>query len=123
MKLPLGMGNLDFGQWAYGLLAAFIGGGAGALSGGLAAIVVDPKDFNIFEVRFLELIATAFVFSGLTPFFALLHQKPLPNLKQVDKTLQTTIPATADSPKIVETIRERHLEPIDAAAKGPDNAQ
>jgi hypothetical protein len=111
MQLPLGLGKLDFAQWGYGLLAAFIGGGAGAFSGGLASIIVDPQDFNIFTQKFWALVLTTFFISGLTPFFAYLHQQPLPpELKTVERTTQTTIPATSESPKVVETIKETHVE-------------
>ncbi len=112
MKLPMGMGTLDWGQWAYGLIAAFIGGGAGAFASGLGSIIVDPVDFNPSSDKFWKLIITTFVIAGLAPFFAFLHQKPLPEIKTVEKTIQTTTPATPDSPKIVETVKETHLEAI-----------
>lgn len=112
MKLPGGLGELDWGQWAYGLAAAFIGGGAGAFAAGLGSIVTDPTDFNPSTPKFWKLIITTFVLAGLVPFFAFLHQKPLPDVKTVEKTVQTTIPATAESPKIVETIKETHVEAL-----------
>jgi hypothetical protein len=117
MELPAGLGRLDFGQWAYGLVAAFIGGGSGAFSGGLASILVDPADFNIFTSKFWVLVMTTFFISGLVPFFAYLHQQPLPpEIKTVEKTTQITTPATADSPKIVETVKETHVEPVEPIA-------
>ena len=120
MRLPGGLGNLDFGQWTYGLFAAFIGGGAGAFSSGLGSILVDPADFNPSTDKFWKLIFTTFVVGGIIPFFAYLHQKPLPDIKTVEKTTQITTPATMDTPKVVETIRETHQEPLsNAAAPGP----
>jgi len=110
LRLPANLGSLDFGQWAYGLLAAFIGGGAGAFSGGLAAILVDPQDFNIYTSKFWALVSTTFVISGLTPFFAYLHNKPLPDIKTVVKTVETT--ETAKKPPIVvTTVQETSVEP------------
>lgn len=114
MQLPGKMGQLDFSNWVMGLWAAFIGGGAGAFSAGLATIVVDPRDFNIYTAKFWQVVFGTFVISGLGPFFAYLHTKPLPDVKQIEKTVQTTTPATATSPKIVETITEKTVEPISA---------
>ena len=109
MKLPANLGCLDFGQWAYGLLAAFIGGGAGAFSGGLAAILVDPVDFNIFTGKFWALVGTTFVISGLTPFFAYLHSKPLPEIKTIVRTVETTETAKKP-PVVVTTVQETSVE-------------
>lgn len=114
MTLPGKMGELDFGNWVMGLWAAFIGGGAGAFSAGLATIVVDPHDFNIYSVRFWKVVGGTFIISGLGPFFAYLHTKPLPDVKQIEKTVQITTPATATTPKVVETVTEKHSEPISA---------
>jgi hypothetical protein len=111
-KLPMVLGALDWGQWAYGLIAAFIGGGAGAFASGLGSIIVDPTDFNPSTDKFWKLIITTFVLAGLVPFFAFLHQKPLPDVRTVEKTVQTTIQATADSPKVVETVKETHTESL-----------
>ena len=87
--------QLDFGQWAKGLLAAFIGGGSGAFSAGLSSMVVDPLDFNIYTAQFWKLIFGTFVISGLVPFFAYLHQNPVPDTKEVEKTTKTVSQGSA----------------------------
>lgn len=104
-------GELDFGDWAKGLIAAFIGGGAGAFSAGLSAIIVDAHDFNIYTTRFWQLVLGTFIIGGLVPFFAYLHQKPVPDLKNVTNIKQTT--TIGDGPsKVVELSKETHQEPI-----------
>lgn len=118
MKLPGTLGDLDFGQWAIGLAAAFIGGGAGAFSSGLASILVDPGDFNIYSPKFYKLVSTAFVISGLTPFFALLHQKPLPDVKRVVKTVETT-ETEKKAPVVVTTVQETSIERKDGEPEKP----
>lgn len=104
-------GNLDFGDWAKGLIAAFIGGGAGAFSAGLSAIIVDQHDFNIYTSKFWQLVFGTFVIGGLVPFFAYLHQKPVPDVKQVTSTVKTV--TQADKPtRVIETTEETHVEPL-----------
>jgi len=108
----LGGGTLDFGQWFKGLIAAFIGGGASAFSAGLSSMVVDPHDFTIYSPKFWKLILGTFVISGLVPFFAYLHSKPIPDTKEVIRVKQTT--TTDDQPtKVVETIKETSTEKVD----------
>jgi len=112
MQLPGKMGDLDFGNWVMGLGAAFIGGGAGAFSAGLATIIVDPHDFNIYTLKFWQVVLGTFVISGLGPFFAFLHTKPLPDIKQVTTTTQT-ITTGNSPPKVIETLKETHTEPLE----------
>jgi|SRR5689334_1953072 len=101
--------NLDWDQWVYGLFAAFIGGGSGALSGGLGTIVVDPNDFNIqHPALLLKVMFWTFIFSGLPPFFAYLHQKPLPAVKTVT-TVETTEKRKDPPAVIVTTVEETKI--------------
>jgi len=107
----LGGGTLDFGQWFKGLIAAFIGGGASAFSAGLSSMVVDPHDFTIYSAKFWKLIFGTFVISGLVPFFAYLHSKPVPDTKEVTNIKRTT--TVGDEPPIVvEQRKETHTEPL-----------
>lgn len=108
--------NLDFGQWFYGLIAAFIGGGSGAFAGGIALIVVDPHDFNIFVPKFWAIIATTFVIGGLTPFFAYLHQQPMPEFKDVERVKQTITSAGGEKVTL-DTVKETSKEPIKTEEK------
>lgn len=104
-------GNLDFSDWVRGLVAAFIGGGAGAFSAGLSAIIVDQHDFNIYTTKFWQLVFGTFVIGGLVPFFAYLHQKPVPDVKKITNITQTTTVGD-NPPKVVETVKETHVEPL-----------
>jgi len=113
MKLPGNLGDLDFGQWAYGLLAAFIGGGASAFAAGVANILNHPGE-NIWSKEFWMTVSTTFMIAGLIAMFAFMRNKPLPDMKQVERMKQMTTPATANTPEIVETLKETSLEPKDA---------
>lgn len=107
----LGGGTLEFGQWFKGLIAAFIGGGASAFSAGLSSMVVDPHDFTIYSAKFWKLIFGTFVISGLVPFFAYLHSKPVPDTKEVEVSTKT-ITQGDRIPIVIETSKETHTEPI-----------
>lgn len=106
-------GQLDFGDWIKGLVAAFIGGGAGAFSAGLSAIVVDQHDFNIYTSKFWELVLGTFVIGGLVPFFAYLHQKPVPDTKDVEHSVKT-ISQGDKPPVVIETTKETSTEKKDS---------
>ena len=105
-------GQLDFGNWARGLLAAFIGGGSGAFSAGLSTMAVDPSHFNIYTSDFWKVILGTFVISGLVPFFAYLHQQPLPDTKDVEHTVKTVKQGSAP-PVVIETTKETSTEKKD----------
>ena len=66
--------------WLHGLFAALIGGGASAVSGGFANVIVDPKDFNTSGGlgHLLETMAVTFAVAGVMSIVAYLKQSPLP---------------------------------------------
>ena len=103
---------MNWSDWARGLVAAFVGGGSGAFSAGLSSMVVDPHDFTIYSAKFWKLVLGTFVISGLTPFFAYLHQKPIPDTKDVEHTVKTI--TTDNKPSVViETTKETSTEKKD----------
>jgi hypothetical protein len=104
--------QLDFGQWARGLLAAFIGGGSGAFSAGLSTMAVDPNHFNIYTSDFWKVILGTFVISGMVPFFAYLHQNPIPDTKDVEHSTKT-ITQGSQPPVVIETVKETSVEKKD----------
>lgn len=113
MEMPLGFGrSLDVGTWSYGLLGAFIQGGSSAISAGIGVSLLDPKDWNLGIGKFYALMGTVFLISGGLKAAAFLSGNPLPSVKQVERTIQTTTPATPTTPKVVETVTEKHLEPL-----------
>jgi|SRR5665213_1499675 len=105
-------GQLDFTGWAKGLVAAFIGGGSGAFSAGLSTMAVDPAHFNIYTADFWKVILGTFVISGLVPFFAYLHQKPIPDTKDVEHSVKT-ITIGDKPPTVIDTLKETSTEKKD----------
>src|SRR5690242_15215059 len=106
--------NLAWDNWLYGLLAGFIGGGSGALSSGVGVMVVDPKDFNLDHLSLVfKVMFVTFILAGLTPFFAYLHQSPLPKVKTVT-TVETVEKVSSTPPKTVTTkVETTELAPGD----------
>jgi hypothetical protein len=112
LSLPLGFGEVDFGDWFRGLAAAFIGGGAGAFGAGVANVMNHPGT-TIWRTEFWSTVSTVFVIAGLINMFAFLRTKPIPDMKQVEKIVQTITAATSETPKVIETIKETHVEPLE----------
>jgi hypothetical protein len=104
--------NLDINTWLRGLLSAGISGGASAVVGGFTVSGMDPKDYNFSEPKFYILVGALFMTNAVVSVAKFLAAQPLPPVKQVEKTTQTITPATADTPKMVETIKETSIEPI-----------
>jgi hypothetical protein len=73
--------KLDWGPWFYGLLAAGIGGGAGAVAAGFAAPVIAPGQFGVGGNpgwNSLKLMGAVFIVSGALSVAFFLKQSPLP---------------------------------------------
>ncbi len=72
--------KLDWKHWLLGLVAAFIGGGAGALSAGFSAAALDPEHFNLAGglSQTIELMGITFLISGVVAAAAYLKQSPVP---------------------------------------------
>lgn len=71
---------MNWQKWLYGLGAAVIGGGSGAVTSAISASMIDPKAFNIHGglAHLLELMVATFLVSGLLHAFGYLQQSPLP---------------------------------------------
>jgi hypothetical protein len=108
--------SLDIDGWLRGLFSAGISGGASAVVGGFTVSGMDPKDYNFATAKFYILIGALFTTNAVVSIAKFLSQQPLPGLKQVEKTVQTITPATNDSPKVIETVKEIHVEPMDKAS-------
>jgi hypothetical protein len=70
----------SFKSWLHGLGAAFIGGGASAVTAGVVAPAINPQAFN-FGAQIgplAKLAAAIFVVSGAMSAFAYLAKSPLP---------------------------------------------
>jgi hypothetical protein len=114
MILPLGFGELDISNWARGLIAAVISGGAGAISGGLAVTLQDPGHYNLQNHlgNVMGIMGTAFVINGLIGAAMYLTKSPLPEFKTVTTREEKTV---VGPPKTttVTTREETHIEPKD----------
>lgn len=77
--------RLNWGQWLYGLVSGFIGGGAGSLGAGFGGMYTDPDHFNPakgFRHLFV-LMGVTFLFSGVITAAAYLKQSPLPAAREI----------------------------------------
>lgn len=117
-QLPGGLGSIDFTDWFRGLVAAFVGGGAGAVSAGFSVIVQDPHDYNIYTRKLYTLMLTCFLINGLLSAMAFLHQRPVPELKMVKTTVETA--KTEGKPTVtVRTVEETHVESMPMPKEEP----
>lgn len=79
--------------WLHGLIAAFLGGGASAVSAAFAANMIAPGQFDLTYNwgNTLKLMAATFVISGALSTFQKLSKSPLPEIVEED-TKQLTKP-------------------------------
>lgn len=108
-QLPGNLGTIDWTNWVRGLLAATIGGGAGAVQSGFGTMVVDPKDFNIYTGKLYMVMGVCFCFSGIMSMMTYLHNKPIPEIVRftnetspsgATKTTETRIPMPPTDPSV-----------------------
>lgn len=89
--------NSGTSKWLHGLLAALIGGAAGAAQTSLGVLVIAPEKFTVGPILWKTLI-TIFVLSILTGIqfaAAYLKQSPVPTESiEVTQTQTTTVTAT-----------------------------
>lgn len=91
------MGRFDWRNWVMGLVAAFLGGGSGAIGAAFSTMVIAPQQFNLQNPSaLLKNMGLTFLFSGLIAFFAKLHTDPVP-------TMTTTVTETRTPPGVVKT--------------------
>jgi len=78
-------------NWFRGIMAGFIGGGAGAFSGGLAGILVAPDQVNFAHPRaLLNIMAGTFLINGCLHMMAFLAQNPVPSVTTISSTQKVT---------------------------------
>lgn len=106
MTLPMGFGKLDFADWARGVIAAFITGGAGAVSSAFSVTAIDPDHFKMGGTKFFEVAASVFLITGFLNMMSFLRTKPLPEMKTVVTELKQEI-----KPGTTATVTEIHQEP------------
>lgn len=118
----IGGGRFDWENWIRGLLAAFIGGGAGAVTGGVSASLIDPKDFSLGSQKFFALVVTIFVANGMITMMAYLHQNPVPPIKTITTTVETTEIQAHPAAKVTTTVEEKVVIPIDRPGDGSSSS-
>lgn len=74
--------------WLRGLLAAFIGGGAGAVASGFIAVAQTPEQYNLNAGmdNLLRMMGGTFIVSGILMAAAYLQKSPLPEIVEEDTT-------------------------------------
>jgi hypothetical protein len=96
------LGKLDWSKWVYGLFSAFIGGGAGAATAGVAANYAVPG--GVSGAAQLKIMAASFVVTGVFNGLAYLHQQPLPAVTSKESRTLTVEPGgTVTATKTTET--------------------
>lgn len=75
--------KLNWGTWLYGLLAAIIGGGAGAVVTAVSGAVILPNQVNLSAGfhSMLQLIYFSFILHGLISLAFYLQKSPLPSIQ------------------------------------------
>jgi hypothetical protein len=101
-----------FEVWLHGLLGAFIGGAAGAVSSGLGSTLVAPQQFNLHQGLFhtLELMGTVALINGFITAAAYLKQSPVPALPPgtvvTTATSSSAVVTTSVTPPIAESPKQ-----------------
>lgn len=97
--------GLDWSRWFYGLVSGVISGGANAASGGIASVIVDPKDFNLGTGKFWTLVGVTFTIGAVTNFFNYLKSNPAPAFRTQSETVRTepsgTVTTTTKKTEVV----------------------
>lgn len=86
--------------WFRGLLAGFIGGGAGAVTSGFMSVALTPDQYNLKGglSNLLTMIFGTFAVMGVINAFAYLQKSPLPELEEFD-TAHLTKPPGPNGPE------------------------
>jgi hypothetical protein len=90
--------KLDWGNWAYGLVAAVLGGGAGSVVSALGTAIVIPGSMGLSGDagwNTLKLMGITFLIHGGIALFLYLKQSPLPaKVTEVSETKTVTVTET-----------------------------
>jgi hypothetical protein len=120
MKLPAGLGTLDWSDWIRGLWGAAVGGGAGAIGASSSMAIIDPAYVASHGAGFIiKLMGGAFAVNAFIGAALFLAKKPIPDpIKTTEVTVETTT-VGAKLPVVVETMKETTVstEPAKDPAK------
>jgi hypothetical protein len=104
-QLPAGLGSLDWSDWIKGIIAAFISGGAGAVTSGVVVSVGNPQQYNMGTQKFYVLVGSVFLMSGVLNMMAFLRTKSIPDVKQRETTVESM------GGQVKTTIKETEMVP------------
>lgn len=105
--------NLDWSNWIRGLLAALIGGGSSAVSGGIVVSAYDPKDFNFGDAKIFKVMGFMFVFNAVLSMFMYLKQHPLPDVVTTVTTTEVSTSSGRPPVTITKTVEEKTTGPAE----------
>ncbi len=98
--------NLDWGNWAYGMWVAVIGGASNGVIAGLGLTLIDPKTFNTSTAAFRKMVIGLFVVSAVKDFFLYLAQNPAPKEVTKTTTFVTSVDTQGATIRMKETIEK-----------------
>jgi hypothetical protein len=107
--------GLAWGQWFYGLMAGFIGGGANAVSSGVAANFLDPNDFAMGSTKGLQLMGLTFLGSGVISAAFYLQKHPVPDI--ITQTTVTTVTQPEPGTTVISKVQETEVKHAPPAEK------
>lgn len=120
MAVNLGrFGRLEFGDWAYGLMSAAISGGANTVVTSVGLNLADPKDFNTENPHFLKIVSVVFICSAVFNGLNFMRTNPLPKMKQIVTTVETTQLHPDMSEKVVTKVEETKVVPVAEKTDNP----
>lgn len=107
--------RLNWFPWVYGLFAGFIGGGAAAVSTGVAQSITDPMHADIHHL--FNLMGVSFIVAGAIATSFYLAKSPLPTPIQVEVT-KTSTTKDDDGKKVVTEVKVSGQVPQEQTKKG-----
>lgn len=107
---------LQWETWVYGLVAALIGGGSGAIATGFAQVIVDPQHADLRHM--LALMGTSFVVAGILSAAAYLAKSPLPQIVTTTATEKVITPL-ADGGAKISSVATTTTEPANLSKEKP----
>jgi hypothetical protein len=104
--------KLDWQHWLYGLVAAGIGGGAGAVVTAGSANVVLPNTVNLDEGfhTMMLLFKVSFIAHALISVAFYLQKSPLPAIEETTKATVSLTTQEGQPPKVTSTVVETRTE-------------
>jgi len=93
---------LNWRKWLRGLSAAYIGGGAAAVSGAISIVMIAPTEFNMTDKFFHLLLYTTiqFIIAGIISASYYLKSSPVPEIEIMTTTKTTEVTQSSSISKV-----------------------